>query len=66
MITHRAFSVVPKGMTEEDHFKRIRNGQWLIPYLTAEEAERVRGDDVVCEVEMTFHYVERKKENHHG
>ena len=38
MITHRAFTVVQNGMTEEGHFKRIQDGQWVIPYLTREEA----------------------------
>ena len=60
MVTHRAFSVVQKGMSEEEHFKRISSGQWLVPYMTEKEAKRVQGDDVICEVEVTFRYVTRR------
>jgi hypothetical protein len=48
------------NQTEEDHFKRIKDGQWLIPYLTEEEAMRVQGNDVIWEIEVTFKYVARK------
>jgi len=60
VIVHRAFSVVHMNQTEEDHFKRIKDGQWLIPYLTEEEAMRVQGNDVIWEIEVTFKYVARK------